>query len=125
MVSAPLRPCLGTPERPRCPARVRRGRCRDCAQTTDRVRGTSSERGYTTAWTKWAAALKREFPLCGQRVNGTAPFMSRCHDRGLATPGQHVDHVVPHRGNQDLMWRRDNLQILCAACHSAKTRAGF
>lgn len=29
-----------------------------------------------------------------------------------------ADHKVPHRGDPDLFWDRDNLQCLCWTCHS-------
>lgn len=32
-----------------------------------------------------------------------------------------VDHVVPHRGNEDLFWDENNWQPLCTAHHGAKT----
>jgi 5-methylcytosine-specific restriction enzyme A len=32
-----------------------------------------------------------------------------------------ADHIVPHRGNWDLFCDLNNLQGLCAACHSRKT----
>lgn len=31
-----------------------------------------------------------------------------------------ADHVVPHRGDPTLFWDPDNLQCLCAACHSGQ-----
>jgi len=32
-----------------------------------------------------------------------------------------VDHIVPHRGNEDLLWDRSNWQALCKRCHGRKT----
>ena len=46
---------------------------------------------------------------------------SRCHAQGITTPGTDVDHITPHKGNQDLFWDKANLQTLCHACHSAKS----
>jgi len=39
-----------------------------------------------------------------------------------AAPSTIADHLVPHRGDPALFWNRDNLQGLCATCHSRKTR---
>ena len=36
----------------------------------------------------------------------------------------HIDHITPHRGNWDRFTDLDNLQTLCAACHSRKTQGG-
>lgn len=35
-----------------------------------------------------------------------------------------ADHIVPHRGKQELLRNEDNYQALCKACHDAKTRRG-
>lgn len=35
--------------------------------------------------------------------------------------GLHIDHVIPHRGNQELFWKVDNLIPLCGSCHSVVT----
>ena len=33
-----------------------------------------------------------------------------------------VDHVVPHRGDEQLFWDRSNWRALCKRCHDQKTR---
>lgn len=40
---------------------------------------------------------------------------------GCGRPADHVDHVAPHRGDEELFWDISNLQSLCRSCHSAKT----
>jgi 5-methylcytosine-specific restriction endonuclease McrA len=32
-----------------------------------------------------------------------------------------VDHKIPHKGNLELFWNRNNWQVLCGACHARKT----
>jgi 5-methylcytosine-specific restriction protein A len=32
-----------------------------------------------------------------------------------------VDHIVPHRGREQLFWDESNWQALCKACHDRKT----
>jgi 5-methylcytosine-specific restriction protein A len=32
-----------------------------------------------------------------------------------------VDHILPHKGNQELFWNSDNWQSMCATCHNIKT----
>jgi len=34
-----------------------------------------------------------------------------------------VDHIVPHRGDETLMFNEANLQALCFHCHGVKTRS--
>jgi len=34
-----------------------------------------------------------------------------------------VDHITPHKGDNDLFWDRANWQSLCESCHNRKTAA--
>jgi 5-methylcytosine-specific restriction enzyme A len=40
---------------------------------------------------------------------------------GRRAPSTHADHIIPVAERPDLAWDIDNLQGLCAACHSHKT----
>lgn len=66
-------------------------------------------RGYGTAWTKLRQViLTRDQYLC-----------QHCLAKGIATQGNHVDHIKPKaKGGGDDM---RNLQTLCKPCHDAKT----
>lgn len=75
-----------------------------------RFKGSSAERGYGSKWRKRRAAFLKEHPLCEE-----------CLKRGLLVKATDVDHIIPHRGNQKLMWDQNNWQALCHACHSRKT----
>lgn len=44
-----------------------------------------------------------------------------CLAMNKQTPATVVDHIVPHTGNADLFWDKDNLQGLCKGCHDSKT----
>nr|WP_258536290.1 HNH endonuclease signature motif containing protein [Comamonas kerstersii] len=41
-----------------------------------------------------------------------------CAAEGRVTVATVVDHIVPHRGDQSLFWRRSNWQSLCSTHHS-------
>ena len=86
----------------------------DCKNTpvamTQRGRMSSSSRGYTYRWKKARQNFLAEHPLC-----------ERCKLNGKITQAEHVDHVVPHRGDMVLFWKMDLWQSLCASCHSRKT----
>lgn len=70
---------------------------------------------YSTAqWRKLAAMVRREEPLCRE-----------CTKRDRTTATAVVDHIVPHRGNRELFFDRDNLQGLCKECHDFKTGKGM
>jgi 5-methylcytosine-specific restriction protein A len=111
MPAAARRPCTY----PGCGIAVRgASRCerhrRVESRAFDARRGSARERGYTTAWEKYRASYLRENPLC------------RAHEqRGQLEPSTIVDHIVPHRGDHDLMWDPENHQPLCKPCHDSKT----
>ena len=45
----------------------------------------------------------------------------RCVTEGCAVKATVVDHIKPHRGDNDLFFERLNLQAMCKACHDRKT----
>lgn len=98
-----------------CPMAPKTLRYRRTKRAPER-RGTSTERGYDQEWRDF-----REWWLpqhlgkgnvycawCGKPLDGSSKSM-------------HVDHKVPHRGNRALKYDEGNLQVMHAACHSAKT----
>ena len=50
------------------------------------------------------------------------PLCRLCEARGKITPATIVDHVVPHDGDWEKFTDMDNLQSLCASCHSGIKR---
>lgn len=50
--------------------------------------------------------------------------VSACKQCGRITDLE-VDHIQKPEGNLHLFWSRANLQGLCPACHSNKTKRGF
>ena len=48
------------------------------------------------------------------------PLCRCCKARGVVTPATEVDHVDGHAATAH-DYRRENLQSLCATCHSTKT----
>ncbi|WP_304382500.1 HNH endonuclease [Turicimonas muris] len=75
-----------------------------------RYKGTSSQRGYNSAWRKARLAFLMEHPLCAE-----------CERQGKTTVATCVDHIKPHRGDMNLFWDESNWQSLCQSCHSRKT----
>ncbi|NBE05941.1 HNH endonuclease [Rhodobacter sp. CCP-1] len=49
------------------------------------------------------------------------PNCAECARDGLVVAAREVDHIVPHRGDPKLFWKRSNWQGLCKPCHSRKT----
>lgn len=69
-------------------------------------RGTAAQRGYGYKWQQAREVFLRAHPLCRMHA-----------DRGELVPATVVDHIVAHRGDRSLFWKRDNWQPLCKACH--------
>lgn len=138
MPAALLRACVG---RPGCPNLVESGVCGDCAKARAAAKGKTHARGYGANWRAFKAwVIKRLIalgiaPVCGARLPGTRETTdSRCAVAGrLVNAGLHLDHIWPlsdlERLDPRLVCDPARVQILCAACHNAKTQreqeAGF
>jgi 5-methylcytosine-specific restriction protein A len=108
-----------------CGVLVERGRCaahqKQQQQQADSTRGNSAERGYTWRWRKARESWLRSHPLCGDRHRGSSDQHSLCLQQGRVSAAHVVDHIVPHKGDDDLFWNSDNWQSLCTDCHNMKT----
>lgn len=49
------------------------------------------------------------------------PLCVLCRAKGVAVAASVVDHIVPHNGDDWLLWCQDNWQSLCSTCHQRKT----
>ena len=78
----------------------------------ERSRPNRNARGYNYRWRKERIAFLNRHPLCVE-----------CLKHDVVTKATEVDHIVPHKGNQELFWNSENWQALCKSCHSAKTNA--
>lgn len=73
---------------------------------------TSTQRGYGYRWQKAREQYLLDNPLCVY-----------CARHGRTAAASVVDHVVPHRGDQDLFWDQGNWQALCKPCHDSVKQA--
>ena len=73
-------------------------------------RAGAAARGYNSRWQRLSKKYLQAHPLCVE-----------CKRTGRLTPATVVDHIVPHRGNPQLMWSEGNWQSLCKQCHDKKT----
>jgi 5-methylcytosine-specific restriction protein A len=69
----------------------------------DARRPTAGARGYGSKWRTARAEFLRLHPTCAM----------------CSAPATVVDHIIPHRGDLSLFWRRSNWQPLCATHHSS------
>lgn len=96
---------------PGCGRKTDGGRCELHNKREKDTRPSSSVRGYDRQWRKLRNKFIKQNPLCA-------------HCLPKVVPAQHVDHIVPFSGKSDplrLDWK--NLQSLCQACHTRKTKA--
>jgi 5-methylcytosine-specific restriction protein A len=104
--------CVAVVTTPYCNAHTKaRAANRESARSRP---GNFRQRGYTTRWDKLRKVFLAKHPLC-----------VACLANGRTTAANTVDHIIPHRGDQALMWSIENLQPMCAPCHSRKTASGL
>lgn len=89
---------------------------------------SSTARGYDYRWQQMREKHLAAHPFCvrclaedGIRATSPASIVVECAARGIAAPyGNVVDHIVPHRGDRELLRDPNNLQTLCATHHSGE-----
>ena len=78
------------------PPRLRAGRPRVSPRLVhDDNRGTTTERGYGAAWQKARRVALDADPLC-----------KHCMKRGRITAAEQVDHIIPLRDGEVIIFRR-------------------
>ena len=135
MPQPPLRPCkiAGCPELTRdsdrlCPDHKRPegdGTPDTLKKKWGGIRASSTQRGYNSRWQRYAKNFLKRHPLCQQCLKlkeGGAGLPRDIPERTRAS--EVVDHIIPHRGNQELFWKPSNHQALCKKCHDRKTGKG-
>lgn len=86
------------------------GRCPACRKPSLR-----RAREVSAAW-RWVYTDRRWPPLRDQVLSEEALCRAGC-----GRPPTVVDHIRPHRGNEQLAFDRANLQGMCKPCHDSKT----
>ena len=62
---------------------------------------------------------KRRWRRESRRFLQAHPLCRMCEQIGKTTLATVVDHITPHRGDEELFWdEAGNWQGLCATCHS-------
>ena len=100
---------------PLCSNKAEKGSsyCKIHKKIVEKQRLTPAERGYDYKWQKFRKEYLKKNPFCVE-----------CLNEGRITPALVVDHIEPHRGDQDKFWDSNNLQSLCESCHNRKTAKG-
>ncbi|WP_217638639.1 HNH endonuclease signature motif containing protein [Nitrosospira multiformis] len=50
---------------------------------------------------------------------GRNPFCAQCAKQGKRTIATIVDHIIPHKGDLEKFWNKDNWQAMCKPCHDS------
>jgi 5-methylcytosine-specific restriction protein A len=98
-------PAKAVPGTGYCPAHRRMDRKRQ-----EQGRPSTAARGYGGRWQRARRAYLQTNPLC-----------VACRAEGRVAAATVVDHIVPHRGDQDLFWDETNWQALCIEHHNVKS----
>jgi len=106
MPMKPKKPC----QHPGCPLLTSDTYCEFHVKLHANDRAGSHERGYSSRWQRARKLFLQKNPLC-----------ALCEIKGKLTPATVVDHITPHRGDDDLFWDDNNWQPLCKKCHDIKT----
>lgn len=91
-----------------CPAHKR-----EVKKEVESRRESSTARGYGYRWQQTSKGFLRAHPLCQ---------CPECKEGAIRLlPSQVVDHIIPHKGDMDLFWDRNNWQAMAKVCHDKKT----
>ena len=90
-----------------------KARCPEHTRSRERARGSAHQRGYDARWRKEREVFLRANPLC-----------RKCKAEDRIEPATVVDHVIPHKGDQELFWNQANWQPLCKPHHDARVDEG-
>lgn len=94
-------------------ATINTSRIAPAVSLADRHTGSSTARGYGYRWQQARDRFLKKHPLC-----------RHCQQQGDLTPATVVDHITPHKGDQQLFWDENNWQPLCKPHHDVKTGHG-
>lgn len=106
MPRKPMKPC----SHPGCPNLTVVKYCEQHKCEFGFERESAYKRGYDSKWQKSRNRFLQLHPLC-----------VRCQTQGYLIKATVVDHINPHRGNQQFFWDESNWQSLCKKCHDKKT----
>ncbi|WP_026523286.1 HNH endonuclease [Butyrivibrio sp. MB2005] len=106
MPMKPKKPC----KHPGCPKLTDEKYCEEHAAMHRSDRAGAASRGYNAAWRRESKKFLMAHPLC-----------VRCMEDKKMVKATVVDHIVPHRGDNNLFWDRSNWQPLCKHHHDVKT----
>jgi len=59
----------------------------------------------------------RRWKKCRKIFLQANPLCSRCYKIGKLVEASIVDHIIPHKGDEQLFWDQSNWQALCKPCH--------
>lgn len=92
---------------PKMPGTFRASNLPSASNAYERSRGSARQRGYTTRWDKASRGFLAKNDVC-----------PACEAAGFELEASKVtDHIIPHKGDQQLFWDRENWQPCCRWHH--------
>ncbi|MGO4181211.1 HNH endonuclease [Paenibacillus sp. TAF43_2] len=79
-------------------------------KVAEQRRGSAHSRGYNHKWNKARERFLKQHPVC-----------VHCQNDGKIVAASVVDHIIPHKGDQEKFWDVTNWQPLCETHHNIKT----
>jgi 5-methylcytosine-specific restriction protein A len=98
-----------------CGVLVRASRCDE----HEKQRKTDTRKAYSRQYTE---SYNYKWSITSKRYRKANPLCVSCLLADRITPAMCVDHIVPHKGRNELFKNRENWCSLCWGCHSYKTR---
>lgn len=114
MISGLLKKC---PE-PGCPELVSTGRCVAHEKSNDRLRGSSTERGYDSRWRKMSEMWRRGWNPDGKHHPEQLFCANPFGDHSELKKAECVDHIIPHKGDMVAFWNYSLWRSLCLPCNT-------
>ena len=104
----PLKPC----RHPQCPELTEGNYCEEHEREMEykRMNSPYSKLYSTSRWQRLREYILTKEPLCVE-----------CKRKKRIRPATVVDHIKPHKGDEELFYDEGNLQGLCKSCHDRKT----
>lgn len=85
--------------------------------------GAGSEGPGPGRYGEWHRLYDRRWAAASRAYLSEHTSCAMCERRGALRRSEVTDHIVPHRGDLELFWRRENWQPLCKRCHDGRKAA--
>lgn len=107
--SIPSRPCTY----PGCHNFAKHGRCD--LHISQVKKKYDANRELNEEWRDWIHS--RRYRTAAAIFKANNPLCVRCEAKEIITPVYLIHHKIPHEGDWNLFWDKENWESLCNSCH--------